>query len=167
MKILDFGLGQSDPEASTGNRAQRQTNRSPWKALIPGTTAYMSPEQVRGEEIDARSDLFSLGVVLYEAATGRRPFVGKNNALTMNAILNEEPITPSRVNPELPAAFDAIIAKALEKDRTLRYQHASEIGADLRRLKRDTDSAQLPVSARTETTTGIAETVECMVHCLL
>src|SRR5208282_557518 len=81
------------------------------EGVIPGTTAYMSPEQVRAEEIDARSDLFSLGVVLYEGATGQRPFVGKNLVLLMHAILNAEPIAPNRVNPELPPAWDTIIAK--------------------------------------------------------
>ena len=155
VKILDFGLAKAIPKHRPEIEPSDNDQSLTVEGAIPGTTAYMSPEQVSGEEIDARSDLFSLGVVLYEAATGRRPFVGKNNVLTMNAILNEGPITPSRVNPELPAAFDAIIAKALEKDRTLRYQHASEIGADLRRLKRDTDSAQLPVNARTETSTRI------------
>jgi serine/threonine protein kinase/tetratricopeptide (TPR) repeat protein len=151
VKILDFGLAKAIPKHRPEIEPSDNDQSLTLEGAIPGTTAYMSPEQVSGEEIDARSDLFSLGVVLYEAATGRRPFVGKNNVLTMNAILNEGPITPSRVNPELPAAFDAIIAKALEKDRTLRYQHASEISADLRRLKRDTDSAQLPAGARTET----------------
>jgi eukaryotic-like serine/threonine-protein kinase len=155
VKILDFGLAKAIPKHRPEIEPSDNDQSLTVEGAIPGTTAYMSPEQVSGEEIDARSDLFSVGVVLYEAATGRRPFVGKNNVLTMNAILNEGPITPSRVNPELPAAFDAIIAKALEKDRTLRYQHASEIGADLRRLKRDTDSAQLLVSARTETSTRI------------
>jgi eukaryotic-like serine/threonine-protein kinase len=155
VKILDFGLAKAIPKHRPEIEPSDNDQSLTVEGAIPGTTAYMSPEQVSGAEIDARSDLFSLGVVLYESATGRRPFVGKNNVLTMNAILNEGPITPSRVNPELPAAFDAIIAKALEKDRTLRYQHASEIGADLRRLKRDTDSAQLPVSARTETSTRI------------
>jgi eukaryotic-like serine/threonine-protein kinase len=155
VKILDFGLAKAipkhRPEIEPGDNDQSLTV----DGAIAGTTAYMSPEQVSGEEIDARGDLFSLGVVLYEAATGRRPFVGKNDVLTMNAILHDGPITPSRVNPELPVAFDAIIAKALEKDRTLRYQHASEIGADLRRLKRETDSAQLLVSARTKTSSRV------------
>jgi serine/threonine protein kinase/tetratricopeptide (TPR) repeat protein len=155
VKILDFGLAKAIPKHRPEIEPSDNDQSLTVEGAIPGTTAYMSPEQVSGEEIDARSDLFSVGVVLYEAATGRRPFVGKNNLLTMNAILNEGPIPPSSVTPELPAAFDAIIAKALEKDRTLRYQLASEIGADLRRLKRDTDSAQLLVSARTETSTRI------------
>src|SRR5580692_8028216 len=124
VKILDFGLAKAIPKHRPEIEPSDNDQSLTVEGAIPGTTAYMSPEQVSGEEIDARGDLFSLGVVLYEAATGRRPFVGKNNVLTMNAILNEGPIPPSRVNPESPAAFDAIIAKALEKDRTLRYQHA-------------------------------------------
>ena len=133
VKILDFGLAKAVP----GHRPEIEPDEESLtvEGVIPGTTAYMSPEQVRGEEIDARSDLFSLGVVLYEAATGKRPFVGKNRVLMMNAILNDKPATPSRVNEELPAGMDAIIVKALAKDRTQRYQHASEMRADLQRLK--------------------------------
>ncbi|HTA22588.1 MAG TPA: protein kinase [Terriglobales bacterium] len=138
VKILDFGLAKAIPSdrPELGSDEESLTV----EGVIPGTTAYMSPEQVRGEEIDARSDLFSLGIVLYEAATGQRPFTGKNRVLLMNAILNEKPAMPSRVNPTLPAAFDTIIGKALEKDRNLRYQNAAEIHADLQLLRRDTDS---------------------------
>ena len=107
--------------------------------VIPGTTAYMSPEQVRGEEIDARSDLFSVGVVLYEMATGTRPFAGKNRVLLMNAILNAQPCAPSQLNRALPTTFDSIVARSLEKDRNRRYQHASEIRNELQRLKQDLD----------------------------
>jgi TolB-like protein/Flp pilus assembly protein TadD len=105
------------------------------EGVIPGTTSYMSPEQVRGEEIEARSDLFSLGVVLYEMATGKRPFVGKNRVVLMNAILNEQPSAPGEVTPSLPSGLGTIIAMALEKDRARRYQHAADICADLKRLK--------------------------------
>jgi len=111
------------------------------QGFTPGTTAYMSPEQIRGEEIDTRSDLFSLGVVLYEMATAKKPFVGKNRVLLMNAILNSQPIAPSRVNDALPASFDTIIAKSLEKNRERRYQHASELRSDLQQLKRKSDSS--------------------------
>jgi len=150
VKILDFGLAKAIP--SYRPEIESEEESLTLEGVIPGTTAYMSPEQVRGEEIDARSDLFSLGVVLYEAATGRRPFVGKNHVLIMNAVLNEKPITPSRVNPELSAALDTIIVKALEKDREQRYQHASEIRADLQRLRLGTDSGRataiaIPVAA--------------------
>ena len=146
VKILDFGLAKAVP----GHRPEIEPDEESLtvEGVIPGTTAYMSPEQVRGEEIDARSDLFSLGVVLYEAATGKRPFVGKNRVLMMNAILNEKPVAASRANPELPAAIDAIIKKALEKDREQRYQHASDIRADLQAMKRETDSARVMTSAK-------------------
>src|SRR5260370_22757281 len=105
------------------------------EGVIPGTTAYMSPEQVEGEEIDGRSDLFSLGVVLYKMATGEYPFVGKNRVRTMDAILNAKPAPPSKVNPALPASLDTIISKALNKDRNLRYLSAAEMRADLQHLK--------------------------------
>jgi eukaryotic-like serine/threonine-protein kinase len=149
VKILDFGLAKAIP----GHRPEIEPDEESLtvEGVIPGTTAYMSPEQVRGEEIDARSDLFSLGVVLYEAATGKRPFVGKNRVLMMNAILNKEPVTPSRLNKEVPAAMDTIIAKALEKDREQRYQHASEMRGDLQQMKRDTDSARVTTSPRVTT----------------
>ncbi len=154
MKILDFGLAKAVP----GHRPEIEPDEESLtlEGVVPGTTAYMSPEQVRGEEIDARSDLFSLGVVLYEAATGKRPFVGKNRILMMNAILNEKPVVPSRVNEELPAGVDAIIVKALAKDREQRYQHASEIRADLRALKRETDSARVMTRAKPAPATRIA-----------
>jgi serine/threonine protein kinase len=154
VKILDFGLAKAVP----GHRPEIEPDEESLtvEGVVPGTTAYMSPEQVRGEEIDARSDLFSLGVVLYEAATSKRPFVGKNRVLTMNAILNEKPATPSRVNKELPAGIDAIIVKALAKDREQRYQQASELRADLRALKRETDSPRVMPSAKPASATGVA-----------
>jgi hypothetical protein len=154
VKILDFGLAKAVP----GHRPEIEPDEESLtvEGVIPGTTAYMSPEQIRGEEIDARSDLFSLGVVLYEAATGKRPFIGKNRLLMMNAILNEKPATPSRVNEEVPAGMDAIIVKALAKDREQRYQNASEIRTDLRALKRETDPARVITSAKPATATGVA-----------
>jgi eukaryotic-like serine/threonine-protein kinase len=146
VKILDFGLAKAVP----GHRPEIESDEESLtvEGVIPGTTAYMSPEQVRGEEIDARSDLFSLGVVLYEMATSKRPFVGKNRVLLMNAILNEKPVAPSRVNKELAAGMDAIILKALSKDREQRYQQASEIRADLQAMKRETDSARVIASTK-------------------
>ncbi|HTS12408.1 MAG TPA: protein kinase [Candidatus Limnocylindrales bacterium] len=144
-KVLDFGLAKVLPQATGDPVATRsmvdETNlTSPGVAL--GTVAYMSPEQVRGEALDARSDLFSFGLVLYEMATGRQAFTGSTSGVIFNAILEREPAAAARVNPELPAKLDEIISKALEKDVRLRYQHASEMRTDLQRLKRDTDSSR-------------------------
>ncbi len=162
-KILDFGLAKLTPGTSAArvsdqNGLSEQETRehltSPGTAV--GTVAYMSPEQVRGKDLDARSDLFSFGVVLYEMATGVLPFRGDTSGVIFEAILNRAPTPPVRLNPELPARLHEIIDKTLEKDRNLRYQHASEIRADLQRLKRDTDSGRSgTVSAAVEpATTG-------------
>jgi hypothetical protein len=150
IKLLDFGLakmaGRSQAHGAREESAMATVTgeellTSPGSTL--GTVAYMSPEQARGEDLDARSDLFALGVVLYEMATGVLPFKGNTAAVIFEAILNRAPLTPARVNPELPEEFNRAILKLLEKDRALRYQHASDLHADLLRLKKQLDSATM------------------------
>ena len=158
-KILDFGLakvlsvpGRIGELASVGIDATAGVSMehltSPGAAL--GTVAYMSPEQVRGKELDARTDVFSFGVVLYEMATGRLPFRGDTSGVIFEAILNRAPVPPIRLNPELPPKLEDIINKAIDKDRNLRYQHASDLRTDLQRLKRETDSKRSAIFAVAE-----------------
>ena len=153
-KILDFGVAKllSGPAVENGMFTAAATVASEGEPVTAagtavGTVAYMSPEQVRGGELDARSDLFSLGLVLYEMATGRVAFGGATSGVIVDGILNYAPAPPLHVNPALPLEVGRIIAKALEKDRRLRYQSASELQADLKRLKRDLESS--PTSTTT------------------
>ena len=160
-KLLDFGLAKRTAEAmgeDVGSDATDATMEayltSPGVAV--GTVAYMSPEQAAGKELDARTDIFSFGAVLYEMATGRQAFSGNTSAVIFDAILNKPPLSPERINPELPAELEGVINKALEKDRNLRYQTAADVLVDLRRLKRSTQTAKImaasgsvPVAAAT------------------
>src|SRR6202142_1805005 len=148
-KILDFGLAKIDPTMRSSSRAEaeqvetieNQNLTSPGAAL--GTVSYMSPEQVRGMELDHRSDLFSFGVVLYEMGTGALPFRGNTSGVIFDGILNRTPVQPELLNPDLPPRLQDLIKKALEKDPKLRCQTAAEMRADLERLKRDTNSGQV------------------------
>jgi eukaryotic-like serine/threonine-protein kinase len=163
-KVLDFGLakvaGRPLPQLEPGGATLATAAVDPANLTSPGSTvgtvAYMSPEQARGEDLDVRTDLFSFGTVLYEVATGRQPFTGNTSAVIFDAILNRAPTAPVRLNPNLPAEAERIINKALEKEPDLRYQVASEMRADLKRLKREIDSGK-SAAASSAASAAIAE----------
>ncbi|HXZ11643.1 MAG TPA: protein kinase [Candidatus Sulfotelmatobacter sp.] len=157
-KVLDFGLAKLSPVAEGVGAGATPTVTRDELLTSPGTTvgtvAYMSPEQVRGKELDGRSDIFSFGVVLYEMATGVLPFRGETSGVIFDAILNRAPVAPVRLNPDLPPQFEEIVSRAFEKDRNLRYQHASDLRADLQRLKRDLDSGHMTAVTEAASTSG-------------
>jgi len=164
-KVLDFGLAKvttflsnagAAGEATQSTVAVKEHLTSPGTAV--GTIAYMSPEQVRAKELDARSDVFSFGAVLYEMATGQLPFRGESTGVVFESILSRAPVLAVRLNPDVPSKLEEIINKALEKDRNLRYQHASDIRTDLQRLKRDTDSHSSSAAVETALATRIERT---------
>src|SRR5271169_5822851 len=169
-KILDFGLAKLATQRQQAAEALGETSQHT-QTLVPdgalltspgssiGTVAYMSPEQARGEELDLRSDLFSLGVVLYEMSTGMVPFSGSTVALIFDGILHSEATPATKVNPKLPLALENIFAKALEKDADLRYQTAAELRADMKRLKRDLDSSRRPAAEKAEVSSAQAAAV--------
>lgn len=160
VKVLDFGLAKLAPDFRRPGHAHQTQAADHFSSVVGttvGTIAYMSPEQARGEDVDQRTDLFSFGVVLYEMVTGTQTFPGHTTAVVFDGILNREPAPPSALNANIPSEFDRIITKALEKDRALRYQTAADMGADLKRLRRDSGSRQVlvPPSLQPDTATVV------------
>src|SRR5581483_8464661 len=140
--ILDFGLAKLSREANITTDSNIPVMEESLTAVgvLPGTAVYMSPEQARGEDLDPRSDIFSFGVVLYEMATGKKPFSGTNIVTTLDAVMNKKPPAPRAINPAVAPELEAIIGRAMEKNRAKRYQSAAEVKADLQVLRRETES---------------------------
>ncbi len=148
IKVLDFGLAKlSRDNVPAGDDTPYEDSLTA-VGVVPGTAVYMSPEQARGEDLDPRSDIFSFGIVLYEMATGQKPFRGTNVVTTLDAMLHKKPVSPRTLNAGLPASLEGVIGKAMEKDRDLRYQNATQMKADLERLRSETESAQIKAAAR-------------------
>jgi eukaryotic-like serine/threonine-protein kinase len=148
VKVLDFGLAKLVHNLGTEDDAGADNSLTA-VGVIPGTAVYMSPEQARSETIDARSDLFSFGVVLYEMSTGKKPFAGNNSLMTLDAVLHSKPVPPRELNPKVPVELEGIIGKAMEKDRNHRYQSAAEMKSDLALLRRETESGQVKSATHT------------------
>jgi TolB-like protein len=148
VKVLDFGLAKLVHNLGTEDDAGADNSLTA-VGVIPGTAVYMSPEQARSETVDARSDLFSFGVVLYEMSTGKKPFTGANSLVTLDAVLHAKPTPPRDLNPKIPVELEGIIGKAMEKDRNHRYQSAAELKSDLALLKRESESGQLKSGTNT------------------
>lgn len=141
VKILDFGLAKLAKGGELGTSTDSSLEESLTQVgVIPGTAVYMSPEQARSEDLDGRSDIFSFGVVLYEMATGKKPFTGTNVVTTLHAVISQKPPSPSKVNPNVPKELEAIVGRAMEKDRSQRYQSAAEMKTDLQKLRKETES---------------------------
>src|SRR5438128_2634029 len=149
VKVLDFGLAKliRDDRLATSDETPVEDSLTA-VGVIPGTAVYMSPEQARSEELDLRSDLFSFGVVLYEMATGKKPFTGNNVVTTLDSVLHQKPPSPLTLNPGLPVELEGIIGKAMEKDRAKRYESADAMKSDLQRLKRETESGLIKTGPR-------------------
>src|SRR5579862_307599 len=147
VKVLDFGLAKISHEGASSDEHAYEHSLTA-VGVVPGTAVYMSPEQARGEDLDPRSDIFSFGVVLYEMATGQKPFRGSNVVTTLDAMLHKKPASPRSLNPAVPGALEGVIGKAMEKDRALRYQNAAQMKADLQRLKDESETAQIRTVSR-------------------